>query len=81
MLVRSIVPSDWETGNAVATLIQYPFTQSLADGPLCTKQIGMEGKHFSFRRTQFVAFSIHRGRQPVGECNADAIRKQLKTAN
>jgi len=45
MLVRSIASSDGETGNAVATLIQYPFTPSSADGPLCTKLIGLEWEH------------------------------------
>ena len=44
-------------------------------------KIGMEWEHSSFRRAQFMAFSMHRGRQPTGECNGDATPKQLKTAN
>ncbi len=29
----------------------------------------------------FMTFSTHRGGTLIGECNADAIRKQLKMAN
>jgi hypothetical protein len=66
------VSSDWETGNAVATLIQYPFTPSRS---------GWSGNTLHLVARSLWFFSIHRGRQPTGECNGDAIPKQLKTAN
>src|SRR6267378_5714111 len=30
---------------------------------------------------EFMTFPIHRGSTPIGECNTDAIRKQLKMAS
>ncbi len=43
-------------------------------------KIGMEWEHSSFRRAQFGFFNSQRA-AAKGECNADAIRKQLKTTN